>query len=143
MARVFPRTLSGRAGRGLSGRQGPGPRLGPGRRVFFVRVSENGLLFKKAGFIKPVSGGGTMPPANRETLFAAFKSKDSRFDGRFFVGVSSTGVYCRPICRAKLPKPGNCEFFATAAEAERAGYRPCLLCRQELSPGSAIVDSTD
>lgn len=74
-------------------------------------------------------------------LYAAFKSKDARFDGRFFVGVSSTGVYCRPICRAKLPKAENCTFYATAAAAEQAGYRPCLLCRPELAPGASTMDA--
>ena len=75
-------------------------------------------------------------------LYAAFRSKDPRFDGRFFVGVSSTGIYCRPICRARLPKAENCSFFATAAEAEGAGFRPCLLCRPELAPGSSTMDAT-
>ncbi len=75
-------------------------------------------------------------------LYAAFKTKDPRFDGRFFVGISSTGIYCRPVCRAKQPKPENCHFFETAALAEQAGYRPCLLCRPELAPGSARTDAT-
>ena len=75
-------------------------------------------------------------------LYAAFKAKDTRFDGRFFVGISSTGIYCRPVCRARQPKEENCTFYPTAAEAERAGYRPCLLCRPELAPGSAITDAT-
>lgn len=66
--------------------------------------------------------------------YAALKSKETRFDGRFFVGVSSTGIYCRPVCRARLPKAENCTFFATAAAAEKAGFRPCLLCRPELAP---------
>lgn len=77
-----------------------------------------------------------------DALYTAFKAKDSRFDGRFFVGISSTGVYCRPICRAKLAKRSNCTFFSSAAEAEQAGYRPCLLCRPELAPGNALVDAT-
>ena len=74
--------------------------------------------------------------------YAAFKAKDTRFDGRFFVGVSSTGIYCRPVCRAKLPKVENCTFYGSAAEAEQAGFRPCLLCRPELAPGAAPVDAT-
>lgn len=75
-------------------------------------------------------------------LYAAFRSKDPRFDGRFFVGVASTGIYCRPICRARLPRAENCRFYATAAEAEQAGFRPCLLCRPELAPGSSAMDAT-
>lgn len=80
--------------------------------------------------------------ANETGLYAAFKAKDRRFDGRFFVGISSTGIYCRPVCRAKMPKEENCHFFATAAEAEQAGFRPCLLCRPELAPGLSIIDAS-
>lgn len=74
-------------------------------------------------------------------LYEAYKAKDARFDGRFFVGISSTGIYCRPVCKAKQPKEKNCTFYSTAAEAEQAGYRPCLLCRPELAPGSSITDA--
>ncbi len=76
-----------------------------------------------------------------EAYYAAMRARDVRFDGRFFCGVSSTGIYCRPICRVKLPKKGNCTFFISAAAAEAAGYRPCLRCRPELAPGLAPVDS--
>jgi len=75
-------------------------------------------------------------------LYAAFKAKDARFDGRFFVGVVSTGIYCRPTCKARMPKAGNCRFFETAAEAEAAGFRPCLLCRPEQAPGLAPADAS-
>lgn len=75
-------------------------------------------------------------------LYAALRAKDARFDGRFFVGISSTEIYCRPVCRAKTPKEENCTFYATAAEAEQAGYRPCLLCRPELAPGMSITDAS-
>ncbi len=75
-------------------------------------------------------------------LYEAFIAKDARFDGRFFVGISSTGIYCRPVCRARKPKLENCTFYHTAAEAEQAGFRPCLLCRPELAPGSSITDAT-
>ena len=79
---------------------------------------------------------------NNTSLYAAFVAKDARFDGRFFVGVSSTGIYCRPVCRARQPKAENCTFYSSAAEAEQAGYRPCLLCRPELAPGTSITDAT-
>lgn len=82
-----------------------------------------------------------MLPDDNSGLYAAFKAKDARFDGRFFVGVSSTGIYCRPVCRAKRPKAENCTFFSSAAEAEQAGYRPCLLCRPELAPGTSLTDA--
>lgn len=77
-----------------------------------------------------------------DVLYEAFKAKDKRFDGRFFVGVSSTKIYCRPVCRAKLPKKENCTFFFSAAAAEQAGYRPCLLCRPELAPGASAMDAS-
>ena len=73
-------------------------------------------------------------------LYSALTARDSRFDGIFFVGVTSTDVYCRPICPVKTPKEANCRFFATPQEAEQAGFRPCLRCRPELAPGSAPVD---
>jgi AraC family transcriptional regulator of adaptative response / DNA-3-methyladenine glycosylase II len=73
-------------------------------------------------------------------LYDAARARDSRFDGVFFVGVTSTGIYCRPICRVKTPKAANCRFFDTAQEAEQAGFRPCLRCRPELAPGNAPVD---
>ncbi len=76
-----------------------------------------------------------------KACYAAAKAHDVRFDGRFFCGVSSTGIYCRPICRVKPPKEENCTFYSSAAAAEAAGYRPCLRCRPELAPGLAPVDS--
>ena len=68
-------------------------------------------------------------------------ARDARFDGVFFVGVSTTGIYCRPVCPARTPARRRCEFFALAAEAERAGYRACFRCRPELAPGMAPVDA--
>lgn len=76
-----------------------------------------------------------------KACYAAMQAHDVRFDGRFFCGVSSTGIYCRPICRVKVPREENCSFFVSAAAAEAAGYRPCLRCRPELAPGLAPVDS--
>jgi AraC family transcriptional regulator of adaptative response / DNA-3-methyladenine glycosylase II len=73
-------------------------------------------------------------------LHRALAARDARFDGLFFVGITSTRIYCRPICPAKLAREANRRFFATAQEAEQAGFRPCLRCRPELAPGSAPVD---
>lgn len=73
-------------------------------------------------------------------LYAALTARDRRFDGLFFVGVTSTGIYCRPICPAKTPREANCRFFKTPQEAEQGDFRPCLRCRPELAPGSAPVD---
>src|SRR5437762_1634659 len=74
--------------------------------------------------------------------YRALKARDARFDGRFFVAVSSTRIYCRPVCTVKPPKRENCRFFPSAAAAEAGGYRPCLRCRPELAPGNASVDAT-
>src|SRR5688572_17240008 len=76
-----------------------------------------------------------------DTCYRAMRARDPRFDGTFFVGVSTTGVYCRPICPARLPGRDRCSFYARAAEAERAGYRACFRCRPELAPGGASVDA--
>lgn len=69
-------------------------------------------------------------------------AKDPRFDGLFFIGVLSTGIYCRPICPARSPKPENVVYFPTAAAAAEAGLRPCLRCRPETSPGSPAWNGT-
>jgi AraC family transcriptional regulator of adaptative response / DNA-3-methyladenine glycosylase II len=73
-------------------------------------------------------------------FFSALAARDTRFDGVFFVAVTTTRIYCRPICPARTPKATNCRFFGTPQEAEQAGFRPCLRCRPELAPGSAPVD---
>lgn len=76
-----------------------------------------------------------------DAAYDALRSHDPRFDGVFFVGVTSTGVYCRPICPAKTPQRRNCRFFESAEAAEKAAFRPCLRCRPELAPGHAPVDN--
>ena len=76
------------------------------------------------------------------TCYRALLARDARFDGRFFVAVSSTRIYCRPICTVKPPRRENCRFYPSHAAAESAGYRPCLRCRPELAPGNASVDAT-
>ncbi|WKL58815.1 AlkA N-terminal domain-containing protein [Asticcacaulis sp. ZE23SCel15] len=75
-----------------------------------------------------------------DTYYNASLARDVRFDGVFFMGVTSTGIYCRPICPAKKPKPDNCRFFDSAEAAEKAAFRPCLRCRPELAPGLAPID---
>jgi AraC family transcriptional regulator of adaptative response / DNA-3-methyladenine glycosylase II len=71
---------------------------------------------------------------NAERYYQALQSRDRRFDGRFFVGVKSTGIYCRVICPARLPHFENCRFYPSAAAAQESGFRPCLRCRPELAP---------
>lgn len=77
-----------------------------------------------------------------DACYQAMKSHDARFDGHFFVGVRSTGIYCRPICRVRLPKQANCSFHRNAAAAEVAGFRPCLRCRPELAPGVGASEAS-
>jgi len=69
-----------------------------------------------------------------DACYRALCSHDARFDGQFFTAVTSTGIYCRPVCRVRTPRRENCRFFAHAAQAEHAGFRPCLRCRPELAP---------
>jgi AraC family transcriptional regulator of adaptative response / DNA-3-methyladenine glycosylase II len=94
-------------------------------------MSENG---QTASARRPKVTVMTLDPRH---CYAALRARDSRFDGGFFVGVSTTGIYCRPICTARTPKREHCRFFANAASAERAGFRPCLRCRPEIAPGVA------
>lgn len=74
-----------------------------------------------------------------DAAYLALKARDVRFDGRLFVGVTSTGIYCRPICRVRLPRRENCRFFETAAQAEAEAFRPCLKCRPEIAPGPGLA----
>ena len=69
-------------------------------------------------------------------------SRDRRFDGQFYVGVKTTGIYCRPICPAVPPKSENVTFYPSAAAAAEAGYRPCLRCRPECAPGTPAWNGT-
>ena len=73
-----------------------------------------------------------------DLFYAAVKSRDARFDGRFFTAVKTTGIYCRPICPARIPLQKNVRFYACAAAAEEAGFRPCRRCRPESAPGTPV-----
>ncbi len=76
-----------------------------------------------------------------DVCYRALVARNARFDGVFFVGVRTTGIYCRPVCTARTPGRDRCRFFASAAIAERDGFRPCLRCRPELAPGQAPIDA--
>jgi AraC family transcriptional regulator, regulatory protein of adaptative response / DNA-3-methyladenine glycosylase II len=81
----------------------------------------------------------TSPPAalaalDRDSCYRALAARDARFDGVFFTGVQTTGIYCRPVCTVKTPRAASCRFYSSAAAAEAAGFRPCLRCRPELAP---------
>jgi AraC family transcriptional regulator of adaptative response / DNA-3-methyladenine glycosylase II len=77
-----------------------------------------------------------------DAAYRALLARDTRFDGRLFVGVTSTGIYCRPVCRVRTPRRENCRFFASPAQAEAAAFRPCLKCRPEIAPGLSAMDSS-
>jgi AraC family transcriptional regulator of adaptative response / DNA-3-methyladenine glycosylase II len=77
-----------------------------------------------------------------DAAYRAITTHDARFDGRLFVGVTTTRVYCRPVCRVRTPRRENCRFFSNAALAEAHGFRPCLRCRPELAPGLSLMDSS-
>lgn len=79
---------------------------------------------------------------DNEVFERARLSRDARFDGRFFIGVKTTGIYCRPICPANTPKSENVSFYSTAAAAGEAGFRPCLRCRPECAPGTPAWEGT-
>src|SRR6202165_3047597 len=84
----------------------------------------------------------SMMDMDRTACYRAISTRDARFDGRLFVGVRTTGIYCRPICPARTPKFENVSFYASAAAAQEAGFRPCLRCRPETSPDLAFWRGT-
>ena len=83
-----------------------------------------------------------MEQVNTHNLYEIFKAKDKRFDGKIFVGIKTTGIYCRTVCTARVPKEENCIFFSSQAEAEANGYRPCLICRPELAPENTRLNAS-
>ena len=121
------------------------------RLIFLARsmsMSENGQTFAFA--VDRLSRSATKFNPGIELYRHGHRRRDSlssaggarpRFDGLFFVGVTSTRIYCRPICTARCPGRDRCRFFSNSALAERDGFRPCLRCRPELAPGHAPVDA--
>src|SRR5215831_16516654 len=77
-----------------------------------------------------------------DLCWRAWVRRDRRFEGRFFMGVTSTGIYCKPGCPARLPARRNVRFYVSAAAAEGDGLRPCLRCRPDSLPGSAAAAGT-
>jgi AraC family transcriptional regulator of adaptative response / DNA-3-methyladenine glycosylase II len=101
-----------------------------------------------------MTGHGTSPPSADKSArgvgspdlpehvcHRAIEARDPRFDGTFFVGITTTRIYCRPVCPSRPADPGHRRFFVSAPAAEQAGFRPCLRCRPELAPGRALVDA--
>src|SRR5476649_1242748 len=83
-----------------------------------------------------------IPGLDVRALDRARASRDARFDGKFFIAVTSTRIYCRPVCPAPSPKRTNVRYYATAAAASEAGFRPCLRCRPEAAPGTPAWHGT-
>jgi AraC family transcriptional regulator of adaptative response / DNA-3-methyladenine glycosylase II len=108
----------------------------------------NGPLAAGADIVNGAAGASgvdaAMPaaPLDPEQCWRAVTSRDRRFEGRFFMGVRTTGIYCRPGCPARMPARRNVSFYPTAAAAQRAGFRACLRCRPETVPGSAAAAGT-
>ena len=90
----------------------------------------------------PTAARRPLPTLDDAAAYRVLQTRDARFDGRLFVGVTSTRIYCRPVCRVRAPKRENCRFFANAASAEQQGFRPCLRCRPEQAPGQSLTDSS-
>jgi AraC family transcriptional regulator of adaptative response / DNA-3-methyladenine glycosylase II len=92
---------------------------------------------------KPAAiGDASLMDMDRTACYRAISTRDARFDGRLFIGVKTTGIYCRPICPARTPKFENVSFYPSAAAAQEAGLRPCLRCRPETSPDLAFWRGT-
>ncbi|MGH8201732.1 MAG: bifunctional transcriptional activator/DNA repair enzyme AdaA, partial [Steroidobacteraceae bacterium] len=79
---------------------------------------------------------------DEQTCEQARLNRDVRFDGRIFIGITSTGIYCRPICPSPHAKRVHVRFFPSAAAASAAGFRPCLRCRPEVAPGTPAWNGT-
>jgi len=83
-----------------------------------------------------------MTELDAAACYRALQTRDARFDGRFFVAVTTTRIYCRPVCPATTAKRDHCRFFPSAAAAQEAGFRPCLRCRPETAPEHAAWHGT-
>src|SRR6266699_2719589 len=101
------------------------------------------MLFAK-GILQPVvKPANTIPvlgTVSRRRCLTAVASRDARLDGAFVYGVRSTGIYCRPSCPSRRPRPKQMQFFAIPEAAERAGFRPCLRCRPQEAPRNAQLE---
>jgi AraC family transcriptional regulator, regulatory protein of adaptative response / DNA-3-methyladenine glycosylase II len=109
--------------------------------MFAPEISVPGSHVRKRRVLVRAQAHNARMELDSLSCYRAVTAKDARFDGRFFVAVTSTRIYCRPVCRVKTPMQKNCRFFQSAAAAEAAGFRPCLRCRPELAPGNAAVDA--
>src|SRR3977135_1465082 len=105
---------------------GPGARAAPTSEKCYWETGRRAIVAP----METISG------LDAEALNRARISRDPRFDGKFYIAVTSPGIYCRPICRSRYAKRTNVRFFGSPAAAEAAGFRPCLRCRPEAAPGT-------
>src|SRR5262249_44891548 len=129
--------VGGEVGQRRQGRAAHGERLAKEDSQVF-RVCLHVLKRPDTGTARRYTAGMNLNP---DTCYRALLARDRRFDGVFFTGVTTTGIYCRPVCPARTPGQARCRFFATAAAAEQAGFRPCLRGRPERGPGHAPMDA--
>lgn len=107
-----------------------------------VRPYHRGMSSRRITAVPPTRQADGLTGVD-EARYRALCSRDRRFDGRFFAGVTSTGIYCRPVCAVRTPRLEHCRFFEHAAQAEQAGFRPCLRCRPELAPTERVWSLLD
>lgn len=106
------------------------------RPAFLLQIIDVRFWLLQVGSPRILCSMNIAATTDNEVFERARLSRDARFDGRFYVGVKTTGIYCRPICPANPPKSENVNFYPTAAAASEAGFRPCLRCRPECAPGT-------
>jgi AraC family transcriptional regulator, regulatory protein of adaptative response / DNA-3-methyladenine glycosylase II len=117
----------------------PDPDLEPGRIGRPIAASAGNDRSHRLASMITAALPATLP--SPDVCERALNARDARFDGLFYVGITTTRIYCRPVCPARVSYHDRRRFFDTAASAERAGYRPCLRCRPELAPGRALIDA--
>ena len=115
--------------------------IGTGDGVVCLRTDKY-LRPKTASRPSVLDYGGRVIP-DFDVCYRALAARDPRFDGLFFVGIQTTGIYCRSICASRKPQAPSCRFFESAAAAEQAGFRPCLRCRPEVAPGKGTAFSLE
>ncbi len=100
-------------------------------------------MIQPMSLVPPPSLAAAVETSADDGRYLAVLARDARFDGHFFTAVTSTGIYCRPVCAVRAPRRENCRFYTLAAQAEGAGFRPCLRCRPELAPQAMVWSVQD
>src|SRR2546423_12071009 len=132
------RPIGQRSTAGYWGRPGRSPRDRAASGQPVSRIPTRHPHVRKRPVTLPPPLNNVRMTLDADAAYEVVKARDARFDGRLFVGVTSTRIYCRPICRVRTPKRENCRFFETPAQAEAHAFRPCLKCRPEIAPGPGL-----